>query len=99
MLFVATAGAAELRVLNARTGEELLSKELDLSPNLYPSLALAGGRLYLGNDEGETLVLEPGTVYKELRRNKLPAGSGASPAYAAANLYLRAGEFLYCLGP
>jgi outer membrane protein assembly factor BamB len=99
ILFVATAGPVELLALNARTGEVLLEKELDLATNLYPSLALAGGRLYLSNDQGETLVLEPGHVYKELRHNRMLQGSGASPAFAGPHLFLRCGETLTCIGP
>jgi len=99
MLFVVPAGSPEYRVLDAKTGDVLLEKELDLAPNLYPSLALAGGRLYLGNDEGEMLVLEPGRAYKELARNRLPEGSAASPVFAGGHLFLRGGEFLYCIGP
>jgi outer membrane protein assembly factor BamB len=97
MLFAVPAGSADYRVLNAATGEILLEKELDLSSNIYPSLALAGGRLYLGNDQGDMLVLDPGPVYKELQHNRLPEGSAASPAFAGPDLFLRAGAFLYCV--
>jgi outer membrane protein assembly factor BamB len=99
MLFVATSGSPEYRVLNAATGEILLEKELDLNANLYPSLALAGKHLFLGNDKGDMLVLEPSRVYKEIRHNDLPDGSGASPAFAGPHLLLRGGEILYCIGP
>jgi len=99
LLYMIPAGSSELRVLSAKTGEILLQKDVDLSPNLYPSLALAGGRVFLGNDLGETLVLEPGREYKELRRNRLPEGSGSSPVFAGPNLFRRDGELLYCIGP
>jgi len=99
LLWVATAGPVELLALNAKTGEVLLEKELDLAPNLYPSLALAAGRLFVSNDEGETLVLEPGPVYKELRHNRLLQGSGASPAFNGSHLFLRSGDSVFCIGP
>jgi outer membrane protein assembly factor BamB len=99
LLFIATAGPVELLALNGRTGELIVEKEWDLAANVYPSLALAGGCLYGSNDAGETLVLEPGPVYKELRHNRLPQGSGASAAFAGPQLFLRGGEFLYCIGP
>ncbi|MBI3856150.1 MAG: PQQ-binding-like beta-propeller repeat protein [Planctomycetes bacterium] len=99
MLFVVPSGSAEYRVLNAATGEVLLEKSLDLSPNLYPSLALAGRHLFLGNDQGEMLVIEPGREFKQLLKNNLPEGSGASPAFAGPHLFLRGGEILYCIGP
>ncbi|HVR85419.1 MAG TPA: PQQ-binding-like beta-propeller repeat protein, partial [Planctomycetota bacterium] len=97
MLFTVPAGSADYRVLHAATGEILLEKELDLSSNVYPSLALAEGRLYVGNDQGDMLVLDPGRVYKELQHNRLSEGSAASPAFAGPDLFLRAGAFLYCV--
>ena len=38
---------------------------------VYPSITLAGGLLFISSDEGVTLVLEPGREYKELARNTL----------------------------
>jgi len=99
LLFAIPSGTPELRVLNAATGEVLLEKTFELLPNLYPSLALAGGRLYLGNDQGHMLVLEPTREAKELRHNVLPEGGCASPVFAGSHLYLRGGDFLYCIGP
>ena len=99
LLYVVPSGAAEYRVLNAATGEVVIEKSLDLSPNLYPSLATAGKYLYLGNDRGEVIVIEPGREFKQLRQNELPDGSGASPVFAGSHLYLRGGPILYCIGP
>jgi outer membrane protein assembly factor BamB len=99
LLHVVPFSSPDFRVLDAKTGAVLLEKELDIDPNVYPSLALAGGWLYVGNDEGAMLVLDPGRDYKEVRRNRLPKGSGASPAFSGAHLFLRGGDFLYCIGP
>jgi outer membrane protein assembly factor BamB len=99
MLFVVPSGSPEYRVLNAATGEVLLEKGLDLSPNIYPSLAIAGKYLFVGNDRGEMVVLEAGRVFKQLRQNELPEGSGASPVFAGSHLFLRGGPVLYCIGP
>lgn len=65
--------------------------------NMYPSLALPGGRLYFFNDQGDALVLEPGRQYKELKRNHLGPGHGSTPAFAGSRIYLRRCERLYCL--
>ena len=59
--------------------------------NLYPSVTLAGKRLLVGNDAGETLVLQPGEQYKEACRNTIDNGSGASLVPDGARLFLRAG--------
>ncbi len=99
MLFVMSSGTTDFRVLDSKTGKALVEKEMDLGPNFYPSLALAGGFLFLGNDKGDMVVLEPGRAYKELRRNELPNGSGASPVFHGPHALLRGGEYLYCVGP
>jgi len=66
--------------------------------NIYASVALAGGRLLVGNDAGAMLVLTPGRRYTQLAENYLDEGSGACPAFAGNHLYLRDGEHLYCIG-
>ena len=72
---------------------------MDLSPNIYPSLALAGPYLYLGNDSGDWAVIDASRQYKEVAQNGLPGGSGASPVFAGSHLFLRGGAILYCIGP
>jgi hypothetical protein len=99
MLFTIPGAMPEYRVLDGKTGEILLQKALDLSTNFYPSLCRAGKYLFLGNDKGDMIVLEPGREYKEVARNDLPDGSPASPAFAGPNLFLRGGDVLYCIGP
>jgi len=91
--------------LDAATGEILIEKELEI-PNalatpvahLYPSPCLAGGNIYLGNDAGDMLILAPGKEYKQLRRNRLGTGSGASPVFDGNRIYLRGGERIFCIG-
>ena len=98
LLFVLPS-STDYRVMNAATGEVVLDKGVDLSPSLYPSLALAGKYLYLGNDGGDWLVIDASRQYKEVAQNGLPAGSGASPVFGGAHLFLRGGSILYCVGP
>jgi outer membrane protein assembly factor BamB len=89
-------------------GKELWKQDLDI-PNasgrpgappghLYPSLAIAGKYLYVTNDQGDTLVLEPGKQYKEFKRCKLSDGSGGNLFFAGNRIYARAGEKLVCIG-
>jgi outer membrane protein assembly factor BamB len=99
LLFVVTSGSGDYRVLDITSGKSLLEKELDLGPSFFPSLALAGSLLYLGNDKGDMLVLEPSREFKTVGRNELPEGSGASPVFDGPNVFLRGGETLYCVGP
>ena len=50
--------------------------------NIYPSLALAGEHLLLGNDAGDMLVLKPGREYRQVSESYLDEGSGACPVPA-----------------
>ena len=65
---------------------------------LYPSPALAGGKIFLGNDAGTMLVLKPGDEYEQVSENALDEGSGACPVFEGERLYLRGGKNLYCIG-
>ncbi len=104
----AAANAGLYQVLDAATGRVLLEKELEIpsaggrpgmpAAHIYPSLSLAGKRVYLGNDAGDLLVLSPGGEYQEIARNHLGKGSGGTPAFAGGRIYLRSGEDLHCIG-
>lgn len=107
-LLYAVCNEGILYALDAKTGNVIWKKELEIPSaggmtamepaNIYPSLALAGGKIYLSNDTGTMLVLEPGRKYKQISQNLLDDGAGASPAFAGKHLYLRGGEELYCIG-
>ena len=99
---------AEYSILDAATGATVLERLLKLAPaggedpdhghaNVYPSLCAADGKLYIGNDVGQTFVLEATREYREVARNELPEGSGATPALAGSSLFIRAGESVYCI--
>jgi len=107
-LIYAVSNNGNFYILDAKDGKIVAQKELDLpngagrpgasGANLYPSLALAGNTLMLFNDQGDTLVLEPGRQYKELRRNHLGAGHGSAPAFDGRFIYVRGEQNLYCIG-
>jgi outer membrane protein assembly factor BamB len=96
-----------LFVINAADGKLLNTQELnifcasgrsDTQANLYPSPSIAGKYLFLSNDLGETLVIEPGKDYKEIKKNKMLEGSGGTPAFSGKNIFVRDGENLFCIG-
>lgn len=99
-LIFAVGKSGHYSVLDARDGKKLLDKDMDdLPPDIYPSLSVAGHYLYISNDKGLTVVLEASKEYKEVHRNQLPEGSGACLNFDGPDLFLRAGDFLYCIGP
>jgi outer membrane protein assembly factor BamB len=55
----------------------------------------AAGRIHFLNEDGETIVVEPGTTYRELARNSLDEQTLASAAVAGDALYVRTLEHLY----
>jgi len=100
--------SAEYSVLDAATGAVLLERLLTLAPaggedkerenaNMYPSLSVADGKLFISDDKGQTLVLEATREFREVARNRLPEGSGATPTLSGSSMYIRAGEYLYCI--
>jgi outer membrane protein assembly factor BamB len=106
-LVYAVNNSGMLYVLDAKTGDTVLEKELDIPSaagkpdmppaNIYPSPALAGKHLFIWNDAGQTLILEPGRNYKEVGRGRLPDGSGSTPAFAGNRILVRGGKNLYCI--
>jgi outer membrane protein assembly factor BamB len=97
--------SAQFFVIDAKTGKTTLQKTLDLppagraaTPNVYPSISLAGKYLFIANDAGDTAVIELGDEAKSIAVNSLPPGSGSTPVFARQRIYLRAGKFLYCVG-
>ena len=59
------------------------------------SLLYAAGRIYLCNQDGMTLVIEPGNQFKLLAENHLETGMMASPVALGNALYLRTKTHLY----
>jgi hypothetical protein len=92
-------------VVDAATGKTILRKTLDLppagrseSPNIYPSLCLGGKHLWVGNDAGESLLIEPGDQCTVVGLSSLPGGSGGTPVFNGTRMFVRGGKFLCCVG-
>ncbi|MGA2064693.1 MAG: PQQ-binding-like beta-propeller repeat protein [Thermoguttaceae bacterium] len=100
--------AGILYALDAKTGSMLYHQELGIPSasgkaggppaNLYASLTLAGKYLVACNDVGDSLVISPGRQYRQVARNVLDKGSGASPVAGGKLLLVRGGQKLYGLG-
>lgn len=85
-------------ILDAVTGKLLHASTLDLDKganSAYPSLAVAGGKVFVSAENGTTAVLEPGDDYEELKRNSVE-GFRSSPVFHDDRLYLRTFDHLYC---
>jgi outer membrane protein assembly factor BamB len=84
--------------IDAKTGKVVYRRRLNVGGGTgYPSVAFAGGFLYASGDNGTTVVIRPGRVYKEVARNKLD-GFISTPVFAGDRMYLRTFKSLYCIG-
>jgi outer membrane protein assembly factor BamB len=98
-LIYAVSNENKFSILDAKDGKVVESKDLDFAAaNMYPSITLAGNHIFIFNDQGDALVLEPGKQYKELRRNHLGDGHGGTPAFDGKYVYVRSKQKLYCIG-
>ena len=84
-------------VIDAKTGAVVATRKLDLGGTVYPSITLGGKYLYVSDDAGKTLVLEPGTEYKEVAANKLEAFRSC-PLFVGKRVYIRTQKNLFCFG-
>ena len=67
------------------------------APLAYASLALAGKHIFVTSTRGETVVLEATRDAREVARNTLGRGTGASPVFSGGEIFLRDGDNLFCL--
>ncbi|MCW8129809.1 MAG: PQQ-binding-like beta-propeller repeat protein [Planctomycetota bacterium] len=104
-----------LAVQDAATGEVVYRKLLPLKPRTEywawggasASPALAGKYIYLMDNQGTTVVIEPGRQYKEVAVNhvadlvegKHQAQNLSTPVFQGERLYYRSPHFLFCIGP
>ncbi len=78
---------------DAKTGKRHWRKRLGGAFSSSPFQA--AGRIYFLNEEGETIVVEPGKTYRELARNALDEQTQASAAVAGDAIFVRTLTRLY----
>ena len=88
---------SHLTVIDAKTGETVYDKKLELGGTAYPSVACAGKYVFISSDNSVTLVIEAGREYKEVAKNKLE-NFRSSPVFAGDRMYVRGLKKLYCIG-
>ncbi len=91
LYLVADLGVASC--LDAKTGDIVWAERL--GGNFSSSPLYADGRIYAGNREGSTFVIQPGREYKLLATNVLEGSIMATPAAVGSSLYLRTDKALY----
>lgn len=84
-------------VLDAANGKLVYEERLELGGTHYPSVAVAGDRVYLSTDKGNTAVIAAGRVFKVLAENQLEPFR-SSPVFEGRRMYLRTHKHLFCIG-
>ncbi len=106
-----------LNVADAGTGRLVYSKRLDMWPLFHfnaigatPSVALGGKYVYLMDNLGTTIVIEPGREFKQVALNRIDTlmqmpwplspmeRFEASPVFDKDEIFLRGHANLYCIG-
>jgi outer membrane protein assembly factor BamB len=64
----------------------------------YASPVLAGGLVYMPNDEGVITVIKPGPKFEPVAKNAIGERMNASPAISNGKLYLRGEQHIFCIG-
>ena len=93
--FLANANPSTVECFDPKTGESIWKERID--GNLWGSMLLADGRIYVTNLEGETFVLAAGPKFELLARNKLGETIYAAPAVSNGDIFLRGYKHLYCI--
>ena len=114
LVYVVSQGGA-MNVLDAKSGKRVYAHAMDsLHPRLTwvfvvgicSSTCLGGQHIFVRDDQGQTLVLEPGPRYKELAKNLLVEydSEGTQPEsqsnffFEGRRIYFRSRGFMYCIG-
>jgi outer membrane protein assembly factor BamB len=81
--------------LDARKGKVLWKERV--GANLWGSMLLAEGRLYVTSLEGITLVLAASPKFQVLAKNDIKEATYAAMAVSNGNVFLRTYKHLYCI--
>jgi len=84
-----------LQCLNAKTGEVIYRERL--GGNLWGSILLADGKLYVSNLEGDTFVIAASDTFQLIAKNSLAESTYAAMAVSQGELFLRTHKHLYCI--
>ncbi len=80
---------------DGQTGHEQYRQRLGGNCNSSP--VASDGRIYLSNNDGQTVVVQAGTRFELLAKNELGERITASPAISGNQLIYRTDSHLYCI--
>ena len=87
-----------LTAFDIKTGEAHYGpKRLQGVSGVYASIVGAGDHVYIAGRNGVVNVLQHGPEFSIIAENTLDDSFNASPAIVGSELYLRGGQYLYCI--
>jgi outer membrane protein assembly factor BamB len=97
-LWMVTGDRSVFSCLDVKTGEPFYDRERLPSGTYSSSPILAEGRIYLTNENTETVVIAAEPEFKIVATSKLPGSNMLStPAIVGRQIFLRTSEALYCI--
>jgi outer membrane protein assembly factor BamB len=97
-MYMANADSGTVQCFNVTTGKELWRDRLPGNAGCWGSIVVAGGRLYVTNQQGDTIVFRPNPQKLEVMAvNRLGEPSNSTPAVANGQIFLRTARALYCI--
>jgi outer membrane protein assembly factor BamB len=84
--------------LDAKSGRVVYGPQRLRSATYSSSPVLADGKLYIGNEDGVTVVVKAGPRFELLSENDLDDYMLSSPAVSDGQIFIRTSGFLYAIG-
>lgn len=89
-----TMTTGKVHCIDVATGRILWIEDLGIQ---YSSPVLAGGLVYMPNDNGVITIIKPGPKFEYIAKNSLGEKMFASPAISNGKIYLRGYQHLFCI--
>jgi outer membrane protein assembly factor BamB len=94
-LYIPDALPGAVQCLDAQTGEMIWKERV--GDNIWGSMLLAAGRIYVTAYDGTTYVLAAGPKFELLATNVIPEATYAALAISNGDLFVRTYQHLYCI--
>jgi hypothetical protein len=85
------------QAVDCKTGNKVFSERLPFQGRAYASITLAGSHLFVADQTGKTLMLQPGPKYQPVEVNELDYHPN-SFVFSGKRMYVRMWRHLYCVG-
>ena len=96
-LYILEQNGGFLSCYEAKTGKQVYKERVPQAKGFTSSPWAYDGKIFCLDEEGQTSLVQAGSEFKVLGRNKLDEMFWSSPAMAQGTLILRGVDHLYCI--